>query len=319
MSRVKDLRKNPETLRYLSSRVFSKILYKTKFNKKKGSQNLLGTDLLKEKVKKKLLLLTTLKLEQTYNSLIDQSIYPSFNFKKSRGKVIFLLLIKTTCEEFLTQEYGSKVKVNLNTLKRSLYTKKLLEDTEILFQVPFHTLINQKSPVFRSFYYPIYSFASEEFIETLIDHLILEISNCIMYFSIISFSSIDAFRQTLYKAKFLSLRNFERFKNNINWQLRLRVYIQRPIDLYNNRYELSISRTNGVYYKKIYANRSRDMMSLTRLSLFAIVFIEFGDFIIGRLDELFYTISKGLRFTFISVIGQIIGLTWRGIIDGLKK
>lgn len=310
---------NCQTTRYLSSSIFSKVLYKTKFSKKKGNQILFGMDLLKEKVKKNLLRTVTINLEATYNKLSEQSDLPSFNFNKSRGKSILLLLIQTTCEAFLTQEYGSKVKISLSSLKKSLYTKKVLEDTEILFQVPFYTLLNQKSPAFRSFYYPIYSFASEDFIEALIDNLILEISNCVTYFSIINFSSIYSFRQTLYKANFLSLRNFERFKNNINWQLRIRIYIQRPIDLYNNRYEICIFRTSGIYYKKIYANRSRDISSLTKLSLLTIVFVELKDFVMGRLDEFFYTLSKGLRFTFIAVIGQVVGLIWRGIIDGLKK
>ena len=320
MSKIKDKRqKNINNTRLLSANIFSKVLYKTKFSRKKGNQILFGIDLLKEKRKKNLLRITTLKLEETYNKLIVKLENSSFSFTQSRGKSILLLLIKNTCEDFLDKEYGSKVKVNMKALKKSLYIKKLLEDIEIVFQVPLYTLVDQKSPAFRSIYYPIYNFASEDFIEALIDNLVLEISNCIIYFSVFNFSSIYAFRQTLYKAKFLSLRNFERFKNNISWQLQIRFYIQRPLDLYNNRYELFILRTSGIYEKKIYANRSREVSYLTKWALVPLVFIELKDFLIGRLDEFFYITSKGLRFTFTSVLGQIIGLIWRGIIEGLKK
>ena len=83
----------------------------------------------------------------------------------------------------------------------------------MLFKVPFYALINPKVPVFRSIYFPIYTSASENFLEAILDHLILEISNCIVYLTILQFSSVDTFRQTLYRSKFLSLRNFERFKN----------------------------------------------------------------------------------------------------------
>ena len=135
----------------------------------------------------------------------------------------------------------------------------------------------------------------------------------------VNFSSVYAFRQTLYRSKFLSLRNFERFKNNLNWQLFTKMYIQRPTDLYNNRYEILILRTNGIYCRTIYANRSKQINSLTNLSLLTLIFVEVRDFLTSRLDETIYIISKTLRFTFTSILGQFIGLIWRGIIEGLKK
>ena len=115
------------------------------------------------------------------------------------------------------------------------------------------------------------------------------------------------------------MRNFERFKNNLSWQLITKRYFQRPVDLYNNRYEIFILRTNGIYCRTIYANRSADVGSLTNLSLLTLVLIELRDFISSRVDEAVYFLSKGLRFTLTSVFGQVIGLIWRGIIEGLKK
>jgi hypothetical protein len=302
---------------FFTTKIFSKVLYKTNFCNKKGNQVLLGIDILKDDVKKELLSLAILRLEEVFTKLSAQPNYRSYLQKN--GKSLFFDCIKKVCEDFLTKKYGYKVAINIKSLKNSLYVKNILRDTEILFKVPFFSLMDPNSSMFRSVYYPIYNSASGSFLEALVDNLILEISNCVVYFSLVNFSSVYAFRQILYRSKFLSLRNLERFKNNLNWQLYIKSYIQRPINLYNNRYEIYILKTTGVYCRIIYANRTKELMSLRNLSLLTIVFIEISDFITSRFDEALFVISKSVRYTLTSVLGQVIGLIWRGIIEGLKK
>tara|TARA_B110000971_G_scaffold217977_1_gene255909 strand:- start:1570 stop:2526 length:957 start_codon:yes stop_codon:yes gene_type:complete len=301
----------------LTAQIFAKILYKINFCKKKTNQELLGLDILKTELQKGLLLITTLRVEETYTNLLLKEDPEAFMQKE--GKTIFLHCIKKCCEDFFTKHYGYNVKINIAVLKQSLYTKNLLKDLCLLFQIPFYVLQDNKSPIFNSIYYPVYNYASESFIESLIDNVILEISNCIVYFTILKFSSIYTFRQTLYRSKFLSLRNFERFKNNLIWQLIIRINIRHPINIYNNQYEIFVLRTNGIYCQTIYANRSGEIKILNNFSLLTITFIEFRDFLTSRLDEIIYLLSKGFRFTLTSIFGQVIGLVWRGIIEGLKK
>jgi Na+/H+-translocating membrane pyrophosphatase len=38
-----------------------------------------------------------------------------------------------------------------------------------------------------------------------------------------------------------------------------------------------------------------------------------------NVDEVIYFFGSGIRYTLTSVVGQVIGLVWRGIIEGLKK
>ena len=278
---------------------------------------MLGIGLLKVEMQKDLLFTTILRIEEIYLKLLERED-PNFIMDK-KGEIIFLQCTKRCCEDFLTKQYGYKVTVELDTLKKALYTKTLLKDIELVFQIPFYVLVDPKSPIFRLTYYPIYNYASETLIEALIDNMILEISNCVVYFSIIKFSSLYTFRQTLYRSKFLSLRNFERFKNNLNWQLLTKNYIYRPVALYSNSYEIFFLRTNGIYCRTIYTNRSREVYSLSSFSLIPITAIELKDFLNCRFDEAVFFLSKGIRFTFVSIFGQIIGLIWRGIIEGLKK
>jgi len=297
--------------------IFSRVLYKTTFANKKGGQFILSIDLLKAEIKKDLLCLTSTKLESFFQSFLKKGQRNS-SFKYYR-KQLFLKILYEICEEFLNKQYGCKLKVNFKTLKNELYTVHLLKDLEILFQVPFYGLIDPKDPQFLSIYYPVYSKASEPFIEALLDNLIIEISNCVVYFTVINFSSIYLFRQTIYRSKFLSLRNLERFKNNLIWQIRLKTYIQNPTDLYDNCYRIYILRTNGISNRLIYANRTNQIQSLTSFPLAIISSIELRDFLLSRLDETIYFLSNSLRFLFTNVLGQIIGLIWRGIIEGLKR
>ena len=47
--------------------------------------------------------------------------------------------------------------------------------------------------------------------------------------------------------------------------------------------------------------------------------IETKDFFVSRVDEIIYVFGSTVRYTFTSIFGQVIGLIWRGIIEGLKK
>jgi hypothetical protein len=134
----------------------------------------------------------------------------------------------------------------------------------------------------------------------------------------IKFSSVYSFRKILYRSNFLSLRNFERFKNNFSWQLVTKIYLRHPTDLYNNKYNISILRTSGIYSKSIYANRSKEISNMRGFTLLPLMFLELADFVSSRVEETLYFISTSVRFILTSVFGQIIGLIWRGVLDGLK-
>ena len=53
-------------------------------------------------------------------------------------------------------------------------------------------------------------------------------------------------------------------------------------------------------------------------TLFPLMFLELADFVSSRVEEALYFISISVRFILTSVLGQIIGLIWRGVLDGLK-
>lgn len=297
------------------STVFARLQYKINFGMNNTSSFLLATDILRDKSKRRLFKIVTTNVEALFLDRLNDS--RGFDLIKTQS--LFLSLVKLTTQEFLTGCYGYKVPLNSALIRESFYTKLLLTDEKILLDIPFQILTSDDSKLFRSIFVPIYNKAYDSFIEALLDNLIVEITNAVMFIIINEFSFIYDVRKNFYRSNFLSLRNVERFRNNLSWQYRLKDFIKRPADIYNSQQGVWVIRTTGIYYRIIYANRSMELSNLRRLSLVTLVSIEAKDFLASRLDEAVYVFGSSIRYTLTSLVGQVIGLVWRGIIEGLKK
>ena len=131
MFTTENLKKN--NVKMLTARIFSKILYKIDSVNREETKKLLSIDLLKTQIQKDLLCMTLIRVEETYTKLLGNRDPKELMQKK--GEILFLQCTKKSCEDFLTKYYGSKVKVSLRNLKKLLYTKNLIKDVELLFQV----------------------------------------------------------------------------------------------------------------------------------------------------------------------------------------
>ena len=297
------------------SNVFARLQYKINFDINNTSSFLLATDLLRDNSKRRLLKLVATNVETVFLEILSGEQ----KLTSIQSQSIVFSLIKKTTQEFLTSCYGYPINLNNNIVKDSFYTKLILRDEVILLNVPLQILGKENSKLFRSIFVPIYTRAYDSFIEALLDNLIVELSNAVMFIIINEFSFIYEVRKKFYRSNFLSLRNVERFRNNLSWQSRIKNFIKRPADIYNSQQGIWIIRTTGIYYRIIYANRSSELVKLRHLSLITLVSIEVKDFLISRLDEIIYFFGSSVRYTLTSVVGQVIGLVWRGIIEGLKK
>lgn len=297
------------------SKVFARLHYKINFDITNTSSFLLATDLLRDNTKRRLFKIVTTNVETLFLELLTKGIV----LNSSKSQSIFFSLIQQTTQEFLTDCYGFKVNVHPTVIRESFYTKLILSDEKILLNVPFQILGTTDAKLFRTIFVPIYNTAYDSFIEALLDNLIVEVTNAVMFIIINEFSFIYEVRKNFYRSNFLSLRNVERFRNNLGWQSRIKSAVKRPSEIYNSQQGIWIIRTTGIYYRVIYANRSDEIMTLKSFSLITLVLIETKDFLLSRIDEVIYFFGSGVRYTLTSVIGQVIGLVWRGIIEGLKK
>jgi hypothetical protein len=300
-----------------SADLFFKIHSKLNFTLLNNSNFLLGTDLLRANIRRDLLRTVILTTEEKFLEVGQK--YKSSSAYKINSKQIFFDLVKSSTENFILKYYGSQLNLNPSVFENLDYIQTISADSEILVSVTFLSLFNKQSQVFQSTFVPIYSFATDQILERLLDNLIIEISNCSMRVIINEFSLILDVRQKWYKANFLSLRSLERFKNNLAWQDRLYLYINRPKSLYNSEYKIWIIRSGAVYSRTIYANRLNEILALNGRSLLIVNYFELQDFLASRLNEIIFFISKGTKYFLTSIIGQTIGLIWRGIIESLKK
>lgn len=304
-----------QKLLFRFSNVFARLQYKINFDINNTSSFLLATDLLRDTSKRRLFKIAATNVENIFLELLQDGSIPT----SLRGQSIFFSLIKQTTQEFLMGCYGYRVNIQSDVVKESFYTKLLLDDEQILLSVALQVLSNDDSKLFRSVFVPIYNKAYDSFIEALLDNLIIEVTNAVMFIIINEFSFIYEVRKNFYRSNFLSLRNVERFRNNLSWQSRVKSFVKRPADIYNSQQGIWIIRTTGIYYRIIYANRSNELLKLRNFSLLTVIGIETKDFISSRVDEAIYLFGSSVRYTLTSVIGQVIGLVWRGIIEGLKK
>jgi hypothetical protein len=300
------------TKRKKVNKLFTRLQHKLYPNLKNKGNFLLSTDILRDDIKRDLLRIVVLNIETKFLNLIKRDL------NLFDDKAILLELVKLSTEDFLTSCYGSKVTIRSTIVSRSVYSQLLVENSNIILKVPFLELLDSNTKVFQNTFDPIYTVASDKFLEVLFDNLIIEISNCVMQIIISEFSIINSVRQVLYRSNFLSSRNFDRFRNSLAWQTRLKCYVNYPKNLYNWQYGIWVIRSKGIYYRTIYANRSEKLFNLETRSLVTVTIIEIYDFLSSRVDEVLYLLGDSIRFALGTTIGKFVGIFWRGIIEGLK-
>ena len=212
-----------KVLRSKTGDIISKIQYKIRLDVENSSQRLLGIDLLKSNVKKDLLIVVAGTLENKLVQIINSRFQKNKITEPVNSKKEFLELVKYSAKGFLLNHYGVHLNITEKSIENSLCIQSIAEDFDILYKIPLQAILEPQSTSFRDLFSPIYNSASEDFVEALFDNLILEISNCVLYLIAIDFSYLSNLQKTIYKSNFLSLRNMERFRNNLTWQLKTKM------------------------------------------------------------------------------------------------
>jgi len=309
------LKNNEKGLQEKTASLFVRVYQRLNAPLDNRTKALLGTDLLRYEVKQYLFKRVTLSTEEAFLDLIKTG---QTSVSSSESKVIFLKIISISTEIFLTRYYGIKINIDDAMVLRIPAVQAICNDSDMLLSVLFSSLLNPKAPIFRSTFLPIYKSVNISLLDALFDNLIIAMTNGIMAVIINEFLLVSDIRQNLYKSNFLSIRNIEQFKNKLVWQSQVQRYIARPKNLYNSEYEIFVIRADGIYSRSIYANRIDELLTLNNFSLFFINYIELQDIVVAKSNSAILLIGKSTQYFFTSIIGRVIGLIWKGVIDGLK-
>lgn len=309
------LKNNEKGLQGKTASLFVRIYQRLNAPLDNKTNALLGTDLLRYEVKQYLFKRVTLSTEEAFLDLIKTG---QTSVSSSESKLILLKIISISTEIFLTRYYGIKIKIDDVAFLRIPAIQAISNDSDMLLSVLFSSLLNPKAPIFRSTFLPIYKSVNISLLDALFDNLIIAMTNGIMAVMINEFLLVSDIRQNLYKSNFLSVRNIEQFKNKLAWQSQVQRYIARPKNLYNSEYEIFVIRADGIYTRSIYANRIDELLTLNNFSIFFINYIELQDIVVAKSNSAILLIGKTTQYFFTSIIGRVIGLIWKGVIDGLK-
>ncbi|WP_017305521.1 DUF3685 domain-containing protein [Spirulina subsalsa] len=151
----------------------------------------------------------------------------------------------------------------------------------------------------------------------LLDHLILQVANGVMQFTLNQFAELESLKYTLYERQFLSSREIARFRNNLSWRYRQDRYLENPKAIFESQYRLYTLEGGQLKITPIYAPRLQELEQLEGIPWFVTIILEGRDAVAPRVRAVVSFLGSGVVYVLTQVIGKGIGLIGRGMIQGL--
>ncbi|MEX0269231.1 DUF3685 domain-containing protein [Leptolyngbyaceae cyanobacterium UHCC 1019] len=154
-------------------------------------------------------------------------------------------------------------------------------------------------------------------LETLLENIMIQVANAVMQPLLNRFGDAIAIKQNFYDRRLLSIREIERFRNNLSWKYRVERLVGEPTAIFESRHTLFTLNSQGITQTSIYAPRNQELADLTGVRLAVTLALETRDAIAPRLQSAVSFVGSGVVYVLTEVIGRGIGLIGRGIIKGI--
>lgn len=299
--------------------LFSNIQKKFSYNLSNITNNNLYIDILSNRSKNQLFNIILKELEVLILDIIELNLNIK-NIKILNHKILYDIIYKSSIS-FINKLSTSEIFIlNINEKKFLLLKRLFLEDKLLIENLLIYIIFG--SSKIKSEYFAFNSIKTpREHVSILLENLIIQISNSVIFLIIENLKSIPKITNFLISNQlcnyiYISNRSIALFRNQLIWQDFLYLYIYQPKLIYSSRYKVWLISSNGLIAKYIHTLRSEDLLKLSKIKRIFIFYMEIQDLIIPKLEKTLLICSKILLYIFINILGNCLIFFIRTIISG---
>ena len=309
-----------EQIRDLRSLLFDSISTKLQTSLENLTETPLETDILREDKKRELFYLTLRKIED----LLGELTYSQVQAVQLQPKQTDILqdLWEAIVTEFFGKYYtvplaGMEVEVvDVLLQDRNLIQAAILEKIPGVSDLLKHLLFQAPLEIDSTLYAPGNPEASAR-AEALLENWMIQMANAVMQPLLNHFANVEVIKQTFYDRRLLSIRDIERFRNDLSWRYRLEQFFREPTDIFESKHQLLVFSGRGIRRTAIYAIRYQELEQLEGIPRAITLALEARDAIAPRLRSVVSFVGNGVVYVLTEVIGRGIGLVGRGVLKGM--
>ncbi|MBD2066821.1 DUF3685 domain-containing protein [Leptolyngbya sp. FACHB-671] len=306
--------------RSLQSALFDAIAVKLQSSLQNQTKTPLEIDILREEKKRELLYLILRQLEEILDELRFSQVQPG-QLEEKRS-----LILQDLWGAVVTDFFGKYYTISIGNAEIEV-ASTLLQDVEvvqsaILDKIPFFDsllshLLFQTPLILEGIPYVPGSPEAMRRAESILENLIIQVANAVVQPLLNRFANAETIKQNFYEYRLLSIREVERFRNNLSWKYRLEKYLDEPKAIFESQHPLFIFYGRGIQRVSVYAPRAQELEQLSGLQFTVTLALETRDAIAPRFRSAISFVGTGLIYVLTEVIGRGIGLIGRGILKGV--
>jgi DNA-binding NarL/FixJ family response regulator len=309
-----------EQVRDLRSLLFDSISTRLQTSLENLTETPLETDILREDKKRELFYLILRKIED----LLGELTYSQVQAVQLQPKQPDILqdLWQAIVTEFFGKYYtvplaGMEVEVvDVLLQDRNLIQTAILEKIPGVSDLLKHLLFQAPLEIDSALYAPGNPEALAR-AESLLENWMIQMANAVMQPLLNHFANVEVIKQTFYDRRLLSIRDIERFRNDLSWKYRLEQFLREPTDIFESKHQLLVFSGRGIRRTAIYAVRYQELEQLEGIPRAITLALEARDAIAPRLRSMVSFVGNGVVYVLTEVIGRGIGLVGRGVLKGI--
>jgi DNA-binding NarL/FixJ family response regulator len=309
-----------EQVRDLRSLLFDNIAIKLQAALENITETPLEIDILRDDKKRELFYLILRKIEE----LLGELTYSQVQAVQLNQKQFDILqdLWQAIVTEFFGKYYtvplaGIEVEVvDVLLQERELIQTAILEKIPGISELLRHLLFQAPLEIDSSLY-PTGNPEAVIRAEALLENWMIQMANAVMQPLLNRFANVEEIKQTFYDRRLLSIRDIERFRNDLSWRYRLEQLLREPTDIFESKHQLLVLSARGIRRTAIYARRYQELEQLEGIPRAITIVLEARDAIAPRLRSVVSLVGNGVVYVLTEVIGRGIGLVGKGVLKGI--